>query len=281
MTYQKIASVLKAPSIMMGHIPLKQAIPMQGLQQFSPFILLHHFDFEMKPGENSFNVPAHPHRGFCPITYMFEGSVQHNDSLGNSKIISDNEVQWITAARGIIHSEIAAPNFVETGGRFHGIQLWINLPSEDKMKVPSYQAITSNEINVIEKEGIEFRLVSGKMNEQIGPAHSNVITAMLRMKAGSEYSLHLPSQNNSAIYILEGELLLNNETNCEQYNLVLFSQEDGEIKLYASSDSKLLILSGEPIDEPLVTHGPFVMNTQTEILEAMRDYQEGKMGFLY
>ena len=281
MIYRKVDKVLTAPSIMMGKIPLKQAIPMHGLQQFSPFILLHHFDFMMQPGENMFEVPPHPHRGFCPITYMFEGSVQHTDSLGNSEIISDNEVQWITAARGIIHSEVAAPNFVEKGGRFHGIQLWINLASVDKMKTPTYQAITSEELDVQQNEGTEFRLVSGKIGNQVGPAESSVITAMLRMKAGSEFVLSLPADNHSAIYILEGDVVINKDTQCSQHQLVLLQKGNEDIYLKATKYAKILILSGASIDEPLVTHGPFVMNTQTEILEAMRDYQDGKMGFLY
>ncbi|MCD6017139.1 MAG: Pirin domain protein [Bacteroidetes bacterium] len=279
-TFRKIQSIHNAPETMMGPIKLRQAFPLQGIEQVSPFILLHHFDFTYAPYENNFHVAPHPHRGFCPITFMFEGSIEHEDSLGNKKVIGDNEVQWINAGRGIIHSEKADKAFVERGGRSQGIQLWINIPRAQKMNPASYQPITKNEVVLTEKAGVEFRLVSGSYDGKKGPAHSNVFTAMSRMNTGSQDTLTFPSGNNVCFYILEGELILNENQTIKQHDLVIFDQEDGEIKLEAKSNSKLLLMAGEPIDEPLVTHGPFVMTSQTEILEAMRDYQQGKMGFL-
>ena len=277
-----VKNIYQAPFIMMGDIKLKQAIPIRGLEQISPFILLHHFDFEMEAGNNNFNVPPHPHRGFCPITFMYNGSVNHNDSLGNNHVVHADEVQWINAARGIIHSETTDKEFIKTGGRFQGIQLWINLKSEDKMKTPSYQAITKNEIVLIENEGVECRLVSGKFMGKIGPAnYSEVITAMLKIKANHSFEFELPIEHNAIVYVLEGKLQINDSDLIERYSLVHFNQEEGVIKLSASEDAKLLIMSGNEIHEKLVTHGPFVMNSETEIMEAMRDYQNGKMGFLY
>lgn len=278
--FRKIQSIHNAPETMMGSIKLRQAFPLQGIEQVSPFILLHHFDFTFAPHENNFHVPPHPHRGFCPITFMFEGSIEHEDSLGNKKVIGNNEVQWINAGRGIIHSEKANKEFIERGGRSQGIQLWINIPRSEKMNPPSYQPITKEEIVLIEKEGVEFRLVSGSYRDKKGPAHSNVFTAMLRMKSGSTDTFTFPSGHNVCFYILEGELILNETQTIKEHDLVIFDQEDGEIKLEAKSNSKLLLMAGEPIDEPLVSHGPFVMTSQTEIMEAMRDYQQGKMGFL-
>jgi redox-sensitive bicupin YhaK (pirin superfamily) len=266
---------------MMGPIKLRQAFPLQGIQQVSPFILLHHFDFTYKPFENNFAVPPHPHRGFSPVTFMFEGSIEHEDSLGNKMVIGNNEVQWINAGRGIIHSEKADKEFVERGGRSHGIQLWINTPRAKKMDPPSYQPITKKEIVLIEKEGVEFRLVSGKYSDKKGPAESDVFTAMLRMKAGSDQTFLFPSTNNIAFYVLEGDVKINDSVSADQYSLIAFENDEAEIKLKATSNATLLLMAGEPINEPLVTHGPFVMTSQTEIMEAMRDYQEGKMGFLY
>lgn len=278
--FREIQSIHSAPEMMMGSIKLRQAFPLRGIEQISPFILLHHFDFTYKPGENNFHVPPHPHRGFCPITFMYEGSIEHEDSLGNKKVIGDNEVQWINAGRGLIHSEKADKAFIEKGGRSQGIQLWINLPKAKKMNPPSYQPITKDEIVLIEKEGVQFRLVSGTYLDKKGPAHSDVITAMLHMKPESDFTLNFPAINNVCFYVLEGELNLNNSTNIKQHDTIIFDNEGGDIILKARQDAKLLIMSGEPINEPLVSHGPFVMTSETEILEAMRDYQQGKMGFL-
>lgn len=279
--FRKIQSIHTAPETMMGSIKIRQAFPLRGIEQVSPFILLHHFDFTYLPHENNFNVPPHPHRGFSPVTFLFEGSVEHEDSVGNKHVVHNNEVQWINAGRGIIHSEKADKAFVEKGGRSQGIQLWINTPKAEKMNPPSYQPITKNEIVLIEKEGVEFRLVSGKYGDKKGPAKSDVVTAMLRLKVNSEFSLNFPVDHNVTFYILEGELTLNSNQTIKQHDLVVFEQSTDEILLSAKADSKLLIMAGLPINEPMVTHGPFVMNSETEILEAMRDYQQGKMGFLY
>jgi len=279
--YRNIDKIISAPLVSMGAIKLRQPLPIAGTEQISPVILLHHFDINMQPGHNNFDVPPHPHRGFMPITFMYEGAVEHDDSLGNTKVIGDNEVQWINAARGIIHSEKTGKEFSEKGGRFHGIQLWINLPASEKMKTPSYQPITKDEIVLIEQEGVQFRLVSGKYDGKTGPAKSDVVTAMIRMKEGSDYSISLPESNNVILYVLEGNLDINDENSVKQHDLISFKHSNEQIKLNAKSDCALLLVSGDPINEPLVTHGPFVMNTQTEIMEAMRDYKNGKMGFLY
>jgi len=279
--YRNIDKIISAPLVSMGAIKLRQPLPIAGTEQISPVILLHHFDISMQPGHNNFDVPPHPHRGFMPITFMYEGAVEHDDSLGNTKVIGDNEVQWINAARGIIHSEKTGKEFSEKGGRFHGIQLWINLPASEKMKTPSYQPITKDEIVLIEQEGVQFRLVSGKYDGKTGPAKSDVVTAMIRMKEGSDYSISLPESNNVILYVPEGNLVVNDEQPVKQHGLISFKHSNEKINLTAKSNCALLLVSGDPINEPLVTHGPFVMNSQTEIMEAMRDYKNGKMGFLY
>jgi quercetin 2,3-dioxygenase len=278
---REVERIVHAPKVSMGAMSMRQPLPIAGLPQLSPFILLHHFDFVMEPGHNIFDVPAHPHRGFSPITYIFEGAVEHQDSLGNTKVISNNEVQWITAGRGLIHSEKAGKEFAEKGGRFQGVQLWINLPSSQKMQTPSYQPLTSSEIVLITNDKAELRLVSGIYEGQQGPAKSDVFTAMLRMQAEGQLPFNFPESDNAAVYILEGDVLINEVAEARQNDLVIFRRSPGTISIKAIAESKLLVLAGKPIDEPLVTHGPFVMNSQTEILEAMKDYQDGKMGFLY
>ena len=260
--------------------PVWQAIPLPGLEQVSPFILLHHFNRHFAPGEVVFGVPAHPHRGFSPVTYLFDGAVEHHDSLGNSAVIHDNEVQWINAGRGLIHSEKITRDFAEKGGHYQGVQLWINVPAAKKMSSPEYLPITAGEMVLMEKDGVTMRLVSGAYGEHCGPAPSSVFSAMLRMKSGSNFRIPFPDTNHVLLYVLEGEVNANDTIN-GRHQLIAFEAVAGDIELHCSSEAKLLLLAGEPIDEPMVKQGPYVMNTQTEILEAMRDYAQGRMGFLY
>jgi redox-sensitive bicupin YhaK (pirin superfamily) len=280
-SFRKVISLIKASEVMMDKIKIHQAIPNYGMEQISPFILLHHFDHYSEPGHIAFQVSPHPHRGFSPVTFLFEGAIEHEDSLGNKKTIYNNEVQWINAARGIIHSEKADKEFIKKGGRTQGIQLWINLPASLKMSPPSYQPITKNEIELIEKEGVEFRLISGTYEGKRGPAKSDVLTAMLRMNPNYSLPLLFTEKQNVLIYVLEGKVRINEVEIAEQNDLVVFENSMDEILIECMVSAKILLMAGVPIDEPLVTHGPFVMNSQTEILEAMRDYQNGKMGFLY
>lgn len=280
MAFRKIANLISAPQVMMGPISLRQPIPLQGIQQVSPFVLLHHFDLSFEPGQVEFEVPSHPHSGFCPVTLLFEGGVEHKDSLGNVSVIKGNEVQWINAGRGIIHSEEASPAFKESGGRLQGIQLWINLLDEDKKLPPTYQAVTANEINLIQQDGIECRLISGEFEGQKGPVKSSTITAMLRMNEGGVFTFHLPSNHHACVYVLEGEGVIQQNTTYQPHQFFQFAQEEGSIELHAHMATKVLILSGLPIDEPLVTYGPFVATSETAIRQAMINYQQGLFGEL-
>lgn len=281
MTFRQVTSIHQAPKTMMGPIQIRQAFPLNGFEQLSPFILLHHFDLEIEPGINNFDVPAHPHRGFSPVTFIFDGRVKHKDSLGNEQIIGAYEVQWIDAGRGIIHSETIDPKWIEIGGRFQGIQLWINSPAKDKMNTPSYQPLTHSEIVLIQESGVNIYLVSGTLHTQKGPAKSEVLTAMFAMESDSKYSIDVSEFFNLGIYILEGQIQINEIQIANRFDLIHFIPQEGIVNIKAKEQAKLLIMGGIPLDEPLVKHGPFVMNTETEILEAMRDYQQGKMGFLY
>lgn len=280
MKYRNILRRFQSVDTKMGEHNLRQAFPLTGVEQISPFILLHHFDFIIEPGDFSFNIAPHPHRGFCPVTFMFEGSVEHKDSFGNHKVIKGGEVQWINAGRGIIHSEKASKEMVECGGRYQGIQLWINLPSIDKMKPASYQPIDSSMMTIIKKKGVALRLVSGEFEGQKGAANSKNITIMATMDEKTSYTFELPSDYNTIVYVLEGEIIINDEERFNENEVLWFKNEEEKILIQTNKFSKLLILSGQPIDEPKVAYGPYVMNTQTEIMEAMRDYKDGKMGYL-
>lgn len=280
-TFRKIKSIHTAPEVQMGEVTLRQAFPVQGLEQISPFILLHHFDYTKGPGEHDFHVPPHPHRGFSPVTFIFEGAVHHRDSTGNDQEIGHDEVQWINAGRGIIHAEKVGRSFAEKGGRFQGIQLWINTPKVRKMDPPSYQAVTRDEIVLFKNGGAEFRLVSGTYDGKKGPANSDVLTGMMRMERASSFTFSFNPADNAALYVLEGAVRINGNQIGVENEIIGFERSEGDVVVEATKDSKLLVLSGTPINEPMVSYGPFVMNTQTEILEAMRDYRENKMGFLY
>lgn len=277
--YRNIDKIIEAPFVSLGPHQVRQAIPTQQLEQFSPFILLHHFDLTIQAGEG-FKVPPHPHRGFCPITYMFNGRIKHKDSLGNEESIGSDEVQWINAGSGLLHSEEADEAFTLSGGRFQGIQLWINIPASEKMNPPSYLAIRKNQMPVIEEEGIRIQIVSGTLHNQVGPAPSPVTTAMMHLNSNASYTLYPKNNEHVAIYILEGTLQINETKNASSNQFVLFETIENPIALHATENTKLLFLAGQVIHEPLVSHGPFVMNSYEEISAAIHDYQDGKMGIL-
>lgn len=281
MSLRHLSHLLRAPQVQMGPALIRQAFPVNGLEQVSPFILLHHFDFTKGPGEHDFHVPPHPHRGFCPVTYIFEGSVHHRDSLGNEQLIGAGEVQWISAARGIIHAEKAGADLMEKGGRMQGIQLWINLSAADKMLAPTYMSVFKNMIPTLTQKGVELAVVSGEYKNLLGPAPSKAFTGMLKMEAEATLDLEFAANENVCVYVLEGKVVLNTSHEIEEHTLAVFKNEAGSIYLKCLQASKLLVMAGAPINEPMVSYGPFVMNSQTQIMEAMRDYQEGKMGFLY
>ena len=276
-----VKSIHQAQEVYLGHHKIHQAFPIYSLNDLDPFILLHHFSFDIEAGDTSFYVPPHPHRGFCPITFMFNGSIEHRDSLGNQETIHDYEVQWINAGRGIIHSEQIEKKFAEQGGKYQGIQLWINLAASEKMQPASYQPLHKDQIVVLEGSGSIFRLVSGMYQGLKGPDHSQHLTALLTLEKGTSFNLELSDYEVSALYNLEGSVKVNSKIITEPRQLLVFESLAGTIELVAQEKTQLLVLAGTPINEPVVQHGPFVMNTQTEVLEAMRDYQQGKMGFLY
>lgn len=286
MKLRKIADHYRADVVQMGTISLKQPLPSSTLDQASPFLLLHHFGpFNTEAGRAPMEVGAHPHRGFEPVTFMFEGAMEHKDSRGNHGIVEAGGVQWMTAGMGIIHSEMPPQSFVEKGGKFEGIQLWVNLPASKKMMQPAYQQFPATELASVKGSNWTLNVVAGNFLSTKGPATTQtpVGAAMLYFEAGEEFSIDLPQGHQGLLYLLDGEASLNGAHNISGGDFIRFENSgDGfSLKPHKSKTSgKALVLSGEIIDEPVVTHGPFVMNNQTEILEAMRDYQMGKMGVL-
>jgi len=284
MNKRTVKSVFTAPDIMMGSNKLKQPLPIAGLDQVDPFLLLHHMPPKShEPGVNALDVGPHPHRGFEPVTFVFKGEVEHNDSLGNHSVIGAGGVQWMTAGRGIVHSEGASKEQIDKGGEFEMIQLWINLPKDKKMNTPVYQGVPSEVIPTVESSDgrAKVNVVSGNHRGNNGPVESitGVEAYTIEMKQGGYLEFKVPESRNVMIYQLHGNSTINDQL-VVNTQMVVFDNDGENIEITASEDSLMLFLTAEPINEPMAQYGPFVMNTQTEILEAMRDYEQGKMGIL-
>ncbi len=278
----KVAS----PLVNMGPIRLRQPIPQNDIEQVDPFILLHHYGpYAISEFNNPFDLGPHPHRGFEPITLLFKGEQLHRDSLGNESIVKAGDVQWTTAGRGIIHAEGPTKEFVERGGELEGIQLWLNLPAKDKMMPAAYQHIKSEDFPVVENEKMTLKVIAGQLNNEKGLIKTQTDVNVFTISALAEGSMEIaiPKNHKALVYLLDGEVLVNNSLNLKQghVQMVTFEQDGDVFNISAHKDSNLLVLSGEPIDEKIAQYGPYVMNTQTEIMEAMRDFQQGKMGYLY
>jgi redox-sensitive bicupin YhaK (pirin superfamily) len=272
----KIYDSIKAP---VGNSYVWQPIPQKELSEGDPFLLLHHAELKkIEPGKG-FYVGPHPHRGFQPVTFVFDGEVHHKDSLGNDSLVKTNGVQWINAGSGLMHSEGMSPEFLENGGDFEMIQLWINLKKEDKFSDPSYQGIDRSQMGRADTEKSEVFVVSGTINDEKGPVSdlSNTTSAMVKSKGND--TLHLNySGNTKIIYVLSGKVVVNGH---EVSKLQLYQIDDEDaLNIEIKEASRLLVLGGNKIKEPIRAYGPFVMNTQSEVIEALNDAQTGKMGVL-
>lgn len=283
MNNRSVANVLVGERINMGDTQVKQALPTNKVDQISPFLLLHHFGPQAaEPGQDPLDVGPHPHRGFDPVTFLFSGGILHRDSRDNEGVLQGGDVQWMSAGRGIIHSERASADFLAQGGTMEGIQLWVNVPASQKMAQPSYQDIKAADMPAItEDEGrVQWQLVAGEHAGHSGPArtHTPLLAMTGHLQAGGHTAIHIAPSFNALLYIVGGRIKLNGNWDYPDGHLLHFRQDGDGITIEALEDSRVLLLAGEPIDEPVASYGPFVMNTQSEIMEAMRDYQMGKMG---
>ncbi|MFN7115438.1 MAG: pirin family protein [Saprospiraceae bacterium] len=281
MKSRTIAHILKGETIHMGAFNVKQPLPTTRVDQIDPFLLLHHFGpITSKPGSDPMDLGPHPHRGFEPVTFLYSGGIRHKDSRGNEGILSGGDVQWMTAGMGIIHSERASKPFIESGGTLEGIQLWVNLPRKYKMVQPRYQDIKAAEMPIFTEEKVNLTLVAGTFRDRQGPAltYSPILAIKAALQAGGETFIEIPENYNALAYILSGNVKLSTGFTYDSETLLHFNNDGDGFHLQATENSQILILAGEPLNEPVVSWGPYVMNTQTEIMEAMRDYQLGKMG---
>ena len=253
------------------------------LKYISPFILMDYASPKEFPStEKRRGVGEHPHRGFETVTLSYQGEVEHRDSSGGGGVITEGGVQWMTAAKGIVHDEFHSTEFSKKGGIFEMVQLWVNLPKAFKMSKAKYQGADKEEIPV-EKIGAEgkLRVIAGEFNKAKGPISTFTKINMFDISsvAKDEFKFSFEENTNLILLVMRGEAEVGTKLYDEQ-SILIFDKEGDELFLKVSADFKGLILNGEPIDEPLVARGPFVMNTDEEISQAIRDYQDGKMGHL-
>ncbi|HEY9777522.1 MAG TPA: pirin family protein [Planktothrix sp.] len=266
--------------------PVRNFFPSTGLEtEVSPFLMLDYAGpTDFKPTEKPRGVGEHPHRGFETVTIAYQGSVDHRDSGGNKGTIFPGDVQWMTAGSGIVHEEMHEKEFAHNGGTFEMVQLWVNLPRVHKMTEPKYQALISKDIPQVRLDGDDSfaRVIGGTFNGVTGPAStfSPVTLLDVRLAAGTRTSVKLEAGHNVVIFILSGSLQIAGREVSNAPKLALLDTQGDEIELVARDASKLLIMSGQPIDEPIASYGPFVMNTKEELMTAIQDYQTGKMGHL-
>jgi redox-sensitive bicupin YhaK (pirin superfamily) len=287
-TLKKVVDVYESKSThwVGDGFPVRNLIPSTGLErEVSPFLLLDYAGPKyFPPSDKPRGVDEHPHRGFETVTIAYQGSVAHRDSGGNAGTIGPGDVQWMTAASGVVHEEKHESDFTSKGGTFEMIQLWVNLPRALKMSAPKYQTILSNQIPQVEfGKGGYARVIAGDLNGVKGAASTFTPVNLfdVRINAGESAQLNLPAGFNTAVFLLRGAVELNSSSVVEGEAKIALLETDGDLlQIDARQDSVLLVLSGQAIDEPVASYGPFVMNTRAELAQAVDDYRAGKMGHL-
>jgi redox-sensitive bicupin YhaK (pirin superfamily) len=247
---------------------------------FSPFLLMDYAGpYNFAPTTDRRGVGQHPHRGFETVTIVYDGEVEHRDSAGNGGIIGPGDVQWMTAAGGIIHEEYHSPAFAKTGGPFRMIQLWVNLPAKDKMVPAAYQGILSADIPVVDLPDNTgtARIIAGNFGDTSGPARTFTPINMwdVKVKRDAEVTLPLPRGHTSLLVVLSGHITVGGR-DAGEAEVLMLSRDGDSVTIRANGDATVLVLTGEPIDEPIFGHGPFVMNTEAEIRQAFSDFNSGR-----
>ena len=255
------------------------------MKRMDPFIMLdYNSKFYFPPSDKPRGVSVHPHRGFETVTVAYKGKVAHHDSSGGGGVIGEGDVQWMTAASGVLHKEYHEENFSKEGGDFQMVQLWVNLPAKYKMSKPKYQSISNADIPKVElpDEGGFIEVISGEHRGVKGIADTfspdHMMNALL--EKGSKAEFTFPAHFNTGLLVIEGTININGQEIADTDHFVLFENNDTDFTIQANDKSVVLVLSAEPLNEPIAAHGPFVMNTQREIFQAIDDFQKGKFGVL-
>jgi len=266
-----------------GFIPGKHPLSMK---RMSPFLLLDYAPVHYFPPNNGAprGVGPHPHRGIETVTIAYKGKVEHNDSTGAGGIIEEGGVQWMTSGSGILHKEYHEKNFSKKGGEMQMVQLWVNLPTKDKMTTPKYQNLNNKDLSKVELENNtgSIDIIAGEYEDYKGPAASFSPLSLfnVKLKKGKGTSFSFNENHNTGLLIIKGSVTVNNSEKAPTNHFVLFKNKGKEFTLRADEDATILVLSGEPIDEPIASYGPFVMNTNEEIKQTIDDFNNGKFGYL-
>ena len=266
-------------------IPVTRAFPVPEMREFDPFLLFDHFGpINYEPG-GATGVPAHPHCGFEAITYLLGGEVEHKDSWGGQAAIETGDIQWMTTGSGLIHSELVTEKFKKSGGIIQGLQIWVNLPKKNKQVKPWYQHIKKDDIPAIkESSGVEIKVLVGKVKEKksLVQTYSPVSIFDVQFSNSGQINLEISKNQIAMVYVIDGELQFVEENKiAAKGQMIYYDQSADEINLASiSTEGSYLVLAGEPLNEPVIRHGPFVTNTEGEMKQAMLDYQNGKMGQL-
>jgi redox-sensitive bicupin YhaK (pirin superfamily) len=288
--YKQVKAVLPPPSFHMVGDGFRvhnffPSLPLIGTDGMSPFFLMDYGSkWNVPPSEKQKGVGVHPHRGFETVTIAYSGKVAHHDSAGNSGVIGEGDVQWMTAGGGVLHKEYHEKEFSRKGGIFQMVQLWVNLPAKFKMTPPKYQAIENKDMakfQLGDNQGV-IEIIAGEFNGMKGPAFTftpvNLFNARLRENARVEFSF--PEKFNTGLLIIEGKVKVNDENDATEDEFIFFENKGERIMLEALEPSVVLVLSGKPLNEPIASYGPFVMNTDAEIKQAYQDFYDGKFGYL-
>ena len=255
------------------------------MQRMNPFIMLdYNSTYNFPPSATPKGVGVHPHRGFETVTIAYKGKVAHHDSSGGGGVIGEGDIQWMTAASGVLHKEYHEEEWSKTGGDFQMVQLWVNLPKKDKMSAPKYQAIKHTDLNRVEldKNAGIIEVIAGAYKNVKGVASTFTPIHMLNAKLnkGGKAEFQFPANYNTVLLVLEGEIVVNGNEKTPTDHLALMANDGEVFEIEASDNAVVLVLSGESIDEPIAAHGPFVMNTKEELKEAFNDFNNGKFGYL-
>ncbi len=259
-----------------------RAMPTHSVQDIDPFLFLNHHGPQVYPANNN-GLPfgPHPHRGFETLTFIFKGDIMHKDTGGGESVIREGGIQWMTAGRGLIHAEVSSEEFKRTGGEEEVIQIWLNLPSQHKMAEPKYTGLQKDQIPHIKSDDgkAEISLISGEWDGHKGPVKplTGLFTSSINFEKGGQLAANVPTDHAILFYVLNGSLLVNGER-VKTHDLVEFEANAGQLHVEAEEGSRIIFCHGAPTHEPIVAHGPFVMNSEEEIQQAFLDYQSGKMG---
>jgi redox-sensitive bicupin YhaK (pirin superfamily) len=283
MQKRTINQIIPAQKVNMGGHIIDQPLPTRQIDNLDPFLLIHHWHNHL-PGNQKpqdVGVGPHPHCGFSPVTFIFEGAVEHRDSLGNRAVVENGGTQWMFSGNGITHSERFPKQLVEDGGELEFIQFWVNAPAKFKNKPPYYQPISQADTPLVEEDKSKIWTVSGEYKgiKGVAPTYSPQLLLRGEIQQNGHLDIPIPESFNALIYVLNGNLEIDKKTLVTK-DMGILNLDGNNINIKANEDTRFIILSGEPINEPIATYGPFVMNDQTELMQALKKAQMGKMGVL-